>query len=95
MNVSRSKKDRICGVTSIPFTARLEKYLGFPILKGRQKREHFDFILNWITRKLASWKGRLLNKAGKVTLVKSVLNVVPIYPMQIFCAQPQAHYLHL
>lgn len=84
VNVSRAKKERILGVTSIPFTASLDKYTGFPIFRGRQKREHFDFILDRISKKLASWNGRLLHKEGKVTLVKSVLNTVHIYPMQIF-----------
>lgn len=50
----------------------------------RTLREHFDFIVDRVARKLAFWKGKLLNKAGKVTLIKSVVSAVPVYPMQMF-----------
>lgn len=32
------------------------------------KRAHFKFNFDWIQSKLADWKMRLLNKAGRVTL---------------------------
>lgn len=81
--VERARKARIFSITTIPFTSHMDKYLGFPILRGRQQASDFDFVIDRVGRKLASWKGKLLNKAGKVTLVKSVLNAIPVYPMQL------------
>src|ERR1044072_9788922 len=86
--VTRGKRERITCVTSIAFTSHLDRYLGFPILKGRQKKEDYNFIVDRVAKRLASWKGMLLSKAGKITLVKSVVTTIPIYPMQI-CWLPQ------
>jgi len=47
--------------------------LGFLLLQGRVKRAHFNFIIDKINGRLADWKGKLLNKVGRVTLAKSVL----------------------
>lgn len=33
--------------------------------------------------RLCSWKSKVLSFAGKVTLVKYVLNSIPNYPMQV------------
>jgi len=50
--------------------------------------EAFLKIQDKVASKLASWKGRLLNKPGRVTLAKVVLTSLPAYTMQI-CWYPQ------
>lgn len=35
-----------------------------------------------MSQKLASWKQKLLNRAGQITLTRSVIIVMPIYGMQ-------------
>ena len=75
--------DSIVARTGIQRTLSLEKYLGFPMLHGRLQRRHFEFLEEKISQKLASWQNKLLNKAGRLTLVKSVLNSIPNYYMQI------------
>lgn len=52
-------------------------------MRVRLKKEDFNFVIDNLQNRLASWKGKLLNKAGRVTLVKSVLCVIPTYYMQL------------
>lgn len=82
--VIRSKKDKCTSISSIHNTLCLDKYLGFPILKGRPCKVDFNFIIEKMQTRLASWKHRLLNKAGRTTLAKSVLSTIPNYYIQIF-----------
>ncbi|XP_078154682.1 uncharacterized protein LOC144550407 [Carex rostrata] len=54
------------------------KYLGAPILEGR---DAYDFLIDAFSSRLQSWKGRLLSHAGRVILIKSVLQSIPVYHM--------------
>lgn len=66
-------------VGSFPFT-----YLGAPIFKGRPKCSYFQPIADRVRIKLASWKASLLSIAGKVQLVKSVVQSMLINTMCIY-----------
>ncbi|KAK2378521.1 hypothetical protein QL285_066416 [Trifolium repens] len=81
--VSRRKIRKITSLSSIRSTNSLNNYLGFPMLSGRVKKEDFNFILDKVNARLASWKNRLLNKPGRLALATSVLNSIPTYYMQI------------
>lgn len=74
--VTRQKKKKIN-------TSALDKYLGFPMLKGRVKKADFDFIVDKVQGRLASWKNKLLNKVRKLTLAKLVMSSIPTYYMQV------------
>lgn len=71
-------------ISSIRSTTHLDRYLGFPILKGRAKKADFEFIVDRMQNKLSSWKHRLLNKAGRLALASLMLTTIPSYFMQIF-----------
>lgn len=73
---------RLCPLC-IRSTPKLDKYLGFPMIHGRMTKGGFEFIVEKMQTRLASWKNKMLNKAGRVTLAKSVLNSIPIYYMQV------------
>lgn len=79
----QAKINRLTSLTGIRSTTSLDKYLGFPILKWRAKRSDFLFIIDKMQSSLASWKSKLLNKAGRLTLASSVLSSIPSYYMQI------------
>ncbi|PNY07262.1 ribonuclease H [Trifolium pratense] len=82
-NIRRGKISSIVTSTGINRTLSLEKYLGFPMMHGRLQRRDFEFLEEKISKSLASWQHNLLNKAGRMTSVKSVLNSIPKYYMQI------------
>jgi hypothetical protein len=63
------------------------KYLGLPLHFRTVRRVDFQPLIDKITNRLAGWKGRLLSKAGRETLVKAVLSAQPIYHLTIFPAQ--------
>jgi hypothetical protein len=63
------------------------KYLGLPLHFRKVKRISLQPLLEKISKRLAGWKGRLLSKADKETLVKSVLTAQPIYHLTGFPVQ--------
>lgn len=73
----------LTSISGIQTTNSLGKYLGFPMLHGRPKRSDFNFIIEKMQARLASWKNRLLNRTGRLTLAASVLSSIPTYYMQI------------
>jgi hypothetical protein len=59
-------------------------YLGLPSMVGRSKKETFGFIKDRIWKKINSWRGRTLSKAGKDVMIKSVLQAIPSYIMSVY-----------
>lgn len=66
-------------VGTLPFT-----YLGAPILKGRSRTSYFQPIADKIKIKLAPRKAYLLSIAGRVQLVKSVVQSMLIHTMSVY-----------
>lgn len=81
--VPHARKEKLSRITSIQFTERLEKYSGFRMHVGRPSKDDFSHITDRVASKLASWKGRLLNKLGRTTLANAVLASLPAYEMQL------------
>ena len=81
--VCRGTKESLESITEIKFTDRLEKYLGFKLRYGQTKKDDFLETYDRVATKLASWKGKLLNKPGRVTMVNAVITSLPSYDMQI------------
>jgi hypothetical protein len=59
-------------------------YLGLPSMIGRSKKATFSYIKDRIWKKMNSWRGRALSKAGKEIMIKSVLQAIPSYVMSLF-----------
>ena len=70
-----------CRLLAIPFL-----YLGLPIGANPRWSDTWDPIVKKCERKLAKWKQKLLSFGGRVTLIKSVLNSIPIYFLSFFKA---------
>ena len=78
-SVTVRRKNNFTAISAIHFASDLGCYLGFPLVFGRVKRTVFDPLLEKIQSRLASSKGRLLNKAEKLCLASSVLSTIPSY----------------
>jgi hypothetical protein len=59
-------------------------YLGLPSMVGRSKKSIFSFVKDRIWKRINSWRGRALSKAGKEVMIKSVLQSIPSYVMSVY-----------
>lgn len=63
-----------CKSGEIPF-----KYLGLPVGADPKSIATWRPVINTLERILASWKGKHLSFGGRITLINSVLNSLPVY----------------
>ena len=45
-----------------------EKYLSLPSLVQREKKARFNYIKEWVWKKLQGWEGKLLSQASQEVL---------------------------
>ncbi|XP_060216704.1 uncharacterized protein LOC132644143 [Lycium barbarum] len=57
------------------------EYLGCPIYLGRKKVEYFEKMLSKVVKRLNVWQSNMLSYGGKIVLIKSVLQSLPIYTL--------------
>lgn len=74
----------ISNILQVNIAIEIDKYLGLPSMIGRSKKDMFKFIKDQVWRKINSWGGRSLSKAGKEVMIKSALQSIPTYFMSIF-----------
>ncbi|KAL5565529.1 hypothetical protein UlMin_028693 [Ulmus minor] len=60
---------QICGI-----------YLGLPLFQTGNSKD-FKFLIERMENKLAGWKSRVLSKAQRNILIKSVISSIPVYAM--------------
>ncbi|XP_057720278.1 uncharacterized protein LOC130934758 [Arachis stenosperma] len=81
-NVTAHRRDIFNSVSSIHFALDLGRYLGVNLNHSRTSRASFHSVIEKVRGRLANWKGRLLNKAGRLCLINSVAASIPVYHMQ-------------
>ncbi|KAL8549530.1 hypothetical protein ACS0TY_008385 [Phlomoides rotata] len=59
-------------------------YLGIPTNFGRSRCAIFRSLVDRVTKKVKDWKSKILSQAGKLTIVKSVVQAIPTYLMPCF-----------
>ena len=74
-----------CPIKSFPCT-----YLGLPLHVKQVRRVDIRPLIDKVGKRLTAWKGRLLNKAGRLRLVNSVLTAIPTYFLTVFRLQKWA-----
>lgn len=57
----------------------LIKYLGCPLYIGGQRIIYYTDIVEKVIKKVTGWQSKVLNFGGKITLVKHVLQSIPIH----------------
>ncbi|KAA3477127.1 RNA-directed DNA polymerase [Gossypium australe] len=83
-NTFEGVKEEISGVLGVRCSTNLEKYLGFPNVVGKRKRESFQNIKDKVNQRIGQWSTRLLSQGGKEIFIKSVLQAIPNYAMTCF-----------
>jgi hypothetical protein len=55
------------------------KYLGIPLSVAKLPRSALQLLVDRVVDRLKTWKGRLLCRSGRLTLIKMTLSTIPIY----------------
>lgn len=74
----------ICDILRVKEAIEEEVYLGLPILVGRNKNEVFSYVKERVWKRICSWNGRGMLKAGNKVLIKAVCQAIPHYVTFIF-----------
>ncbi|KAL6140699.1 hypothetical protein ACLB2K_058995 [Fragaria x ananassa] len=81
-NVSSDLANRISSICGSPITEDLGVYLGMSLIHSRVSAATYANLVDKVQTRLASWKSKTLNMAGRLTLIQSVSSSIPIYAMQ-------------
>lgn len=65
------------------------KYLGAMIAPRRPPSQVQDIVLDQIRAKLSSWQSSYLSQAGRLVLINSVLNSIPLHSMAVSWSSPK------
>jgi len=68
-----------CSTTQLPI-----QYLGLPLGANMRKASAWKSIIEKVQKRLKTWKSSCLSRAGRLVLVKSVLNSLPLYYLSLF-----------
>ncbi|CAJ2665105.1 unnamed protein product [Trifolium pratense] len=83
-NMSQAAQADLAGILGVRHVLGTGIYLGLPSMVGRSKKAIFSYIKDRIWKRINSWRGRALSKAGKEIMIKSVLQAIPAYVMSLF-----------
>ncbi|XP_058776602.1 uncharacterized protein LOC131650919 [Vicia villosa] len=70
-----------CGIKQIPFS-----FLVIPVGENHRRKAIWSIIISKLNSRLSLWRGKNPSLGGKVTLLNSVLNNIPIYMLLFFKA---------
>ncbi|CAJ2637965.1 unnamed protein product [Trifolium pratense] len=83
-NMSQTAQADLVGILGVRHVLGTSIYLGLPSMVGRNKKTIFSYIKDRIWKRINSWRGRALSKAGKEIMIKLVLQAIPAYVMSMF-----------
>ncbi|GAU14634.1 hypothetical protein TSUD_96980 [Trifolium subterraneum] len=83
-NISSAAQEDLSNLMGVKHVMGTGTYLGLPSMVGRSKKQTFAFIKDRIWKRINSWRSRPLSRAGKEIMIKSVLQAIPAYVMNIY-----------
>ncbi|GAU50179.1 hypothetical protein TSUD_408720, partial [Trifolium subterraneum] len=83
-NMSQAAKEDLYRILGVKMVLGTGIYLGLSSMVGRSKKTIFSYIKDRIWKRINSWRGRALSKAGKEIMIKLVLQAIPSYVMSMF-----------
>ncbi|XP_072062309.1 uncharacterized protein [Arachis hypogaea] len=75
---------RMCSLWGCKSDTLLVRYLGVPLRANPRLVKTWKPIIDKVEEKLSLWKSKVLNKAGKLVLIKSVLNSLTVYYLSLY-----------
>eukprot|EP00253_Pinus_taeda_P009559 PITA_09559 len=85
-NTPISTQKNIARILGFTIAALPSKYLGAPLMVSTLKHASWRTLLDKLEARLSSWTFRSLNIAGRLILIKSVLQAMPLYLFSILAA---------
>ncbi|XP_062014381.1 uncharacterized protein LOC133730890 [Rosa rugosa] len=83
-NVQADRQQEMATILGVQCVKEHDKYLGLPMRVGKSKSAIFAYIKEKLTKKLVSWKAKLLSAAGKEILIKAIAQTMPLYAMNCY-----------
>uniref|UniRef100_A0A803NSN9 Reverse transcriptase domain-containing protein n=1 Tax=Cannabis sativa TaxID=3483 RepID=A0A803NSN9_CANSA len=83
-NTSVSDRNVISQQLRMSIASEDSFYLGLPSTMTRKKTVVLGYLKERVQKKLQSWEGKFLSRAGKEILVKTVVQALPSYAMSVF-----------
>ncbi|XP_060961041.1 uncharacterized protein LOC133031535 [Cannabis sativa] len=83
-NTSSATRHAICTRMGIQEVSEHRKYLGLPSTVGRNKNVVFGYLKDKVHKKIQTWDNKFLSRAGKEVLIKSVIQALLAYTMNVF-----------
>ena len=77
--MDQTVKDDIRRLLNAQIVMEFEKYLGLPMVGGKNKANTFKDLRERIETGVTSWKEKLISKLGRVVLIKTVAQPIPTY----------------
>ncbi|KAM6591439.1 hypothetical protein CsatA_014044 [Cannabis sativa] len=84
LNTTSTARQDMCNLLRMHEAPDNSMYLGLPCVMGRNKNAILGFLKDKMQKRILSWEGRLLSKAGKEVLIKTVAQALPTHAMSVF-----------
>jgi len=78
-NAFRTTSDKVKKYTGFHQKEAPLIYLGCPLFVGRPRIIYFSELINKVVNRITGWQSKILSYGGKLTLIKHVLQSLPIH----------------